>query len=259
MGAFAEYLVVDEKMVIKVPDNEVIEMDEASTLGMSFLTALGALGRWLGLNLDPDSPTAATTMERNETKTERLHGNSENSNGFESEPPTPVLVCGGSTTVGHYAIQLLKLAGGGKRFTVITTGSRASMPRLQKLGADVVLAREDGVEENLREIKRASSLAGGRGVAQALDCFSSQESAAACARALSSSPGEGRLHILFPVELPEDVREGVRKTFGLVHTSLGPEYAGMGVLDWMKPRRCGKITHSRQDGAGLIGGLRMGC
>ena len=236
VGAFAEYLVVDEEMVIKVPDNGAIEMDEASTLGMSILTALGALGRWLGLNLDPDSTTgAATTVEKNETKTERLNGNSKNSNGCEFESRTTVLVWGGSTAVGHYAIQLLKLAGRGKRFTVITTGSRASIPRLQKLGADVVLAREDGVEENLKEIKKAS-LAGGRGLAHALDCFSSQESAAACARALSSSSGEGRLHTLFPVELPEDVSEGVRKTFGLVHTLLGPEYADLSVLDWMNPR-----------------------
>lgn len=235
MGAFAEYLVVDEELVLKVPDNGAMEMDEASTLGMSFLTALGALGRWLGLNLDPESTTGATTVEENETKTES-NGNSENSNGFEFEPRTPILVWGGSTAVGHYVIQLLRLAGGGKRFTVITTGSRASIPRLQKLGADIVLAREDGVEENLKEIKRASSLAGDRGLTKALDCFSSKESAAACARALSSSPGEGRLHTLFPVELPEYAREGVCKTFGLVQTSLGPEYADMSVLDWMNPR-----------------------
>ncbi|KAG2174740.1 hypothetical protein INT43_005798 [Umbelopsis isabellina] len=179
IGSFAEYLVTDADLVIKVPDN--MPLDEASTIGLSFMTAVHALSSCLGLSL---KPKAADQVQEGKA----------------------VLVWGGNTACGIFAIQILKIAG----YYVIATASSNARQKLQSLGADVVLPRDDP-EETAAEVRTLAPH-----LAYALDCFSSSESAAACAHALGEKGGH--VHTLLPVEqnIPN-----VRTTFALVHSTLG--------------------------------------
>jgi NADPH:quinone reductase-like Zn-dependent oxidoreductase len=79
-GAFAEYVKADARLVFKIPD--FISWEEAATLSVAIKTVSLSLWRSLGLEATPERPT---------------------------ENPFPVLVYGGSTTMGTMAIQMLKL------------------------------------------------------------------------------------------------------------------------------------------------------
>ncbi|KAJ2958125.1 hypothetical protein NQZ79_g6242 [Umbelopsis isabellina] len=179
IGSFAEYLVTDADLVIKVPDD--MPLDEASTIGLSFMTAVHALSSCLGLSLEPG--TAGQIHE-----------------------PKPVLVWGGNTACGNFAIQILKIAG----YHVITTASSNARQKLQKLGADVILPRDDP-ERTAAEVRTSFPH-----LAYALDCFSSSETAAACAHALGEKGGH--VHTLLPID--QDI-PNVHTTFALVHSTLG--------------------------------------
>ncbi|KAI9277326.1 chaperonin 10-like protein [Umbelopsis sp. AD052] len=179
IGSFAEYLVTDADMVIKVPDS--MSLDEASTVGLSFMTAVHALSSCLGLPLEPRDDNHV-------------------------QEPKPVLVWGGNTACGNFAIQLLKNAG----YQVITTASENARQKLQKLGADTVLPRNDP-EKIASEVRALFPH-----LAHALDCFASSESAMACAHALGEKGGH--VHTLLPIE--QDI-PNVRTTFALVHSTLG--------------------------------------
>lgn len=179
IGSFAEYLVTDDDLVIKVPEN--MSLDVASTIGLSFMTAVHALSSCLGLPLE--------AIDTNHT-----------------HDPKPVLVWGGNTACGNFAIQILKIAG----YHVITTASSSARQKLQKLGADVVLPRDDPAK-TAAEVRALYPH-----LTHALDCFSSSQSAAACAHALGEKGGH--VHTLLPIEqhIPK-----VRTTFALVHSTLG--------------------------------------
>ncbi|CAM0141688.1 hypothetical protein VKS41_008860 [Umbelopsis sp. WA50703] len=179
IGSFAEYLVANADLVIKVPDN--MPLDEASTVGLSFMTAVHALSSCLGLPLEPRAAN-------------HIH------------EPKPVLVWGGNTACGNFAIQILKIAG----YHVITAASSNARQKLQKLGADVILPRDDP-ERTAADVRTLFPH-----LTHALDCFASSESAAACAHALGEKGGH--VHTLLPIEqhIPS-----VRTTFALVHSTLG--------------------------------------
>lgn len=179
IGSFAEYLVTDANLVIKVPEN--MPLDEASTIGLSFMTAVHALSSCLGLSLEPRAAD-------------------------QSHEPLPVLVWGGNTACGNYAIQILKIAG----YHVITTASSAARQKLQNLGADVILPR-DNPERTAAEVRTLFPH-----LAHALDCFSSSESAAACAHALGEQGGHVHTLLLVEQHIPN-----VHTTFALVHSTLG--------------------------------------
>ncbi|KAI8575069.1 hypothetical protein K450DRAFT_263476 [Umbelopsis ramanniana AG] len=179
IGSFAEYLVTDANQVIQVPDK--MSLDEASTIGLSFMTAVHALSSCLGLPLEPRSSDPV-------------------------QDPKPVLVWGGNTACGNFAIQILKNTG----YHVITTASSNAREKLQKLGADVVLPRNDP-EKTATEVRTLYPH-----LAHALDCFASSESAAACAHALGEKGGH--VHTLLPIE---QHFPNVRTTFALVHSTLG--------------------------------------
>jgi len=106
-GTFQERLVTPEIALAKKPSN--ISFEEAATLSVGTLTAAVALFWKFGL------PTPA----QNHTY----------------EKPEYLLVWGGSSSVGTYAVQLGHLAG----LTVITTASARNHENLKNLGATHVL------------------------------------------------------------------------------------------------------------------------
>lgn len=85
-GAFAEYVVADADLVLKVP--ETWAWGEAATLGMGVSTAV--LGLWVELGI----PVKLGNLGEREA---------------EGENGAWVLVAGGATATGTRAIQLLKL------------------------------------------------------------------------------------------------------------------------------------------------------
>ena len=118
-GAFAEYVVAEaERMIVPKPSTWTFE--QASQLGIAPFTALQCLHETLEL----PSPFDA-----------------------RSGPERTILIWGGSSSVGQYAIQFAKLGG----FRVITTASPKNFNLVKDLGADEVLDYGDeSVVENIR-------------------------------------------------------------------------------------------------------------
>ncbi|KAM0793514.1 hypothetical protein ACM66B_000953 [Microbotryomycetes sp. NB124-2] len=149
VGSFAEYTKIGSTLVWKVPDN--VSDEEAAALGgIGPHTAAQALFARLHLN-QPDSP---------------------------AKEAKPVLVWGGSGSVGLYAIQLANLAG----YKVIATSSPKNFDLLKSIGAEATysyadddtptkIAKDypdlqtalDTISEGGTTVKIAKSFAGGKG------------------------------------------------------------------------------------------------
>jgi NADPH:quinone reductase-like Zn-dependent oxidoreductase len=121
-GAFSEYLVTDaELQAVPIPGGWSFE--EAAQLGVSPLTALQCLHESLEL---PSPFEARSTAE---------------------QPQRTILIWGGSSALGQYAIQFAKLGG----LRVVTTASSKNFDLLKGLGADEVFDyRDEGVVEKIR-------------------------------------------------------------------------------------------------------------
>lgn len=107
-GTFAEYIIAKGDICILLPDS--ISFAEAATLGVGMVTIALGLYKVLGMPF-PTEPKS------------RL------------QPPSYLLIYGGSTASGTMAIQFAKLSGQ----TVITTCSPRNFDLVKNLGADLVL------------------------------------------------------------------------------------------------------------------------
>ncbi|THV06340.1 dehydrogenase [Dendrothele bispora CBS 962.96] len=108
-GAFAEYLVAPSHMFLELPLSWSFE--DGSQLAVACYTACQCLYQSLGLP-SPENPTTT---------------------------PIDILIWGGSSSVGHFAIQLAKLGG----MRVITTASPKHFDRLRTLGVDEIFDHRD--------------------------------------------------------------------------------------------------------------------
>ncbi|KAI3396957.1 hypothetical protein diail_11357 [Diaporthe ilicicola] len=103
-GAFSEYIVEKAVSVWRVPEN--LYWEEAASIGCAVTTSVG-MALWISLKL-PGTPEHPTS------------------------DPKFVLVYGGSTSSGTFAIQLLKLSG----YRVITTCSPTNFKLAEEYGAE---------------------------------------------------------------------------------------------------------------------------
>ncbi|KAF9000174.1 GroES-like protein, partial [Hymenopellis radicata] len=113
-GAYQQYVTIPAKVVMRLPKN--LSFDQGATVPICFVTACnGLLGKApIGLGLDP-----TLSLER------KYAGHT-------------ALIIGGSTCVGQYAIQLLKIIG----FTrIIVYASSPHFAFLQTLGATDLIDR----------------------------------------------------------------------------------------------------------------------
>ncbi|CAG8562528.1 7300_t:CDS:2, partial [Ambispora gerdemannii] len=110
-GAFAEYSLYDENISFRKPEH--LSFEEASTFPVGLLTA--AHGLYLALKLPLPS---------------KKHKYAE---------PEYILIWGGASSCGAYAIQLARLSG----LTVITTASTHNTEYLKSLGATYVIDYKD--------------------------------------------------------------------------------------------------------------------
>ncbi|KAI1351214.1 zinc-binding dehydrogenase [Xylaria sp. FL0043] len=181
-GAFAEYLVTESSLVWAVPDS--VSLQDASTVSLAFATAVQAMFQRLGLP-EPSKPATSAF---------------------------PVLINGGTSSVGLYAVQLAKLAG----LYVIATGSKQNHDLLTSLGADAVVDYKDASwPEKVRELSHDK-------LQHAFDCIAEKETTTAVARALSPTKG-GHVVCVLPrknSELPEGLTK-VKVESTVVYTVFG--------------------------------------
>ncbi|KAI1758707.1 zinc-binding dehydrogenase [Hypoxylon sp. FL1150] len=157
-GAFAEYAVVEESLVYAIP--EQVSYQDAAVIPLAFATAVQALFDRLKLP-EPSKPAKSAF---------------------------PVLINGGASSVGLYAIQLAKLAG----LFVIATGSPKNHELLKSLGADAVVDYKDlDWPEKVRKLSHD-------GLEHAFDCISEHGTPEAVSKALSPTKG-GLIVTLLPV------------------------------------------------------------
>jgi NADPH:quinone reductase-like Zn-dependent oxidoreductase len=176
-GAFAEYIVAESERGI-VPKPSTWSFEQASQLGIAPFTALQCLHE----TLEVPSPFDA-----------------------RSGPQRSILIWGGASSVGQYAIQFAKLGG----FKVITTASPKNFNLVKDLGADEVFEYGD---ENVVEKIRAYT---GNTLEIAIDTISEGKTPKQVTGAIGDKGG--KVAIILPYESP---RPDVEVKFSMVFALL---------------------------------------
>jgi NADPH:quinone reductase-like Zn-dependent oxidoreductase len=146
-GAFSEYLVTYADFVVHLPDTWSFE--DAAQLGIAPLSALMALYDLLELY---EFPWHESAIANPPTPQDTPHGRRHS-----------ILISGGASSVGQYAVQFAKLSG----LYVIATASERNFSLVRSLGADVVVDYHDPV----RAAKQIRDAAPGP-IEHAIDCVS---------------------------------------------------------------------------------------
>ncbi|KXJ87935.1 zinc-binding dehydrogenase [Microdochium bolleyi] len=197
-GAFAEYLATEPSLVFPVPDS--VSLEAASTVSLAVATAVQALFQRLGLP-QPGSSSAGS-----------------------SDKKTQVLIYGGTSSVGLYAVQLAKMAG----LRVIATGSARNHDLLRSLGADETVDYNDADwVEKVRSLTNDD-------LRYALDTISEGGSIESVASAISTAHG-GHVMCLLPwrgAKLPEDVAARVKVESTIAYTVFEKPLKGMEAFDY---------------------------
>ncbi|KAF6806660.1 zinc-binding oxidoreductase [Colletotrichum musicola] len=160
-GAFAEYLVTESSLVFPVPDS--VTDAQASVVSLAVATVLQALIQRLALP-SPVSPATSTI---------------------------PILINGGTSSVGLYAVQIAKKSG----LHVIATGSKKNHELLKSLGADVVIDYRDA--DWVEQVKKAAN----NGLKYAFDCISEVDTTKAVVQTIS--PEGGHVMCILPRKADE--------------------------------------------------------
>ncbi|KAI9150572.1 Trans-enoyl reductase ACTTS2 [Paramyrothecium foliicola] len=175
-GAFAEYLVTEASLVFPIPDS--VSFESAATVPLAFATAVQVLFQRLQL---PEPVAPASTR-------------------------TSVLINGGASSVGMYAVQLSKLAG----LFVVATGSKKNHELLKSLGADATIDYNDSDWiDQIRSVTEGN-------LKYAFDAISEEYTTPVIARALA--PG-GRIVCILPRKQEEiDASLNVKVESTIVYT-----------------------------------------
>jgi len=131
-ASFQQYVLVPAEIAAKIPDNITIE--QASTLPLGLATAAEGL---------------YGNGNRAETNAKRLLPRPWEAGGEDAFKGKSIIVFGGSTSVGQYTLQLLKLSG---YSTIIATASLHNTELLRSLGATHVIDRKAGVVSEAKKI-----------------------------------------------------------------------------------------------------------
>lgn len=188
-GAFAEYLKIDGDLAWKIPQG--VKDEDATTYGVSAVTAILALNVHLGLPLPFLEPEAGTKP------------------GQLVQAPT-VFVYAGSTCAGLFTVQLAKLAG----LTVVTTASPHSFDLVKSYGADRVFDYRSATAVN--DITAAFP-----DITYAVDCFSKGGSAAFCAKLLQSKGGK----VVTLLDQGKSKTPGVEYDTAMLYRVFGREFS----------------------------------
>ncbi|KAI0089232.1 zinc-binding oxidoreductase ToxD [Irpex rosettiformis] len=181
-GSFAEYVNALEDLVWKVPEG--LSAEQAAGMNVGPLTVVQSFysPKNLGLPIPP----------------------------AKVEGDQWILIYGGSSSVGMYAIQIAKISG----FKVATTSSPRNFELVKSLGADAVFDYRD--TDVVSKIKATTN----DSIHIALDTISTADSQLLTVNAFA--PGPGKLHlILVPSPPAQKVREDVKFTMSLLYSAFG--------------------------------------
>ncbi|KAL9052722.1 MAG: hypothetical protein Q9162_005223 [Coniocarpon cinnabarinum] len=189
-GAFAQYVIAKADVLIKTPDH--VSDAEAATYGVGLITTGQGLYQSLGLPLPGESTEGGR-----------------------------VLIYGGSTATGLFAIQMAKLSG----LTVATTCSPRNFDLVKRLGADGAFDYKDpNCGAQIREFTQNKC-------SHAFDCISEGSSGQICADGLTSATGIRYSSLLRGYEdtFPRKAEAQVcRTTVG--YTAVGEEFFFRGTV-----------------------------
>ncbi|KAJ3325443.1 hypothetical protein HDV06_004302 [Boothiomyces sp. JEL0866] len=185
-GSFAEYCVAEASLSYKIPDH--VTYAEGSTLGVGAGTAAMALFYHLGL----PTPEKPATGDR-----------------------PKLLVWGASGSVGHFAVQLGKLAG----LRVVATASPASHENILALGAEKVFDYRDP------EVSKKILEWAGNDLTYGLDAISEPNTVPLASHSMSG----GKLVLLLGTakDLAEN-NKNVQMVPMMYYTALGKPFTKMG-------------------------------
>ncbi|KAF9465716.1 chaperonin 10-like protein [Collybia nuda] len=178
-GTFAEYCLAEAQILVTIP--ATLSFEDAAGIGLAGFTACQALWQ----NQDLPTPLNPTSN------------------------PFPILIWGGASAVGQYAVQLAKLSG----LQVITTASPKNHELLKGLGADAVFDyRDPEVSNKIRQFS-------GDKLAHAVDCIATGDTPALVSTSFGSDGGY--VALVMPGDIP---RTDVKGEFSLVYTLFGKAF-----------------------------------
>ncbi|KAI0010864.1 GroES-like protein [Xylariaceae sp. FL0662B] len=180
IGAFSEYALAIEDLSCRLPAS--MSFDEASTFGVGIGTAGCSLFQYLNLPM-PDKPANKSFY---------------------------VLVSGGATATGMYAIQLLKASG----LKPIATCSAINMEMVKELGA--VKAFDYHSQSCGTDIRNYTE----HSLAFALDCVTTSETMSMCYQAIGRSGGRYMALEPFSTQI-KYTRRDIHSEWIMVHTLTG--------------------------------------
>ncbi|KAJ7244631.1 chaperonin 10-like protein [Mycena haematopus] len=170
-SGYQEYSIASAPQTFKIP--KYLGYEEASSIPLAYSTAVGAVFSDLKVPIPP----AGSSLP--------LPPNGE----------VPVLVWGGSSSVGAFAIQLLHLTG----YKVVATASPSNTEYVKSFGADIVIDYHDE-EKVVEEIKKATD---GK-LSLVVDTISENHSTELAAKSLG--PDGGIITVVLPVD--DSVKNG---------------------------------------------------
>ncbi|PWW73283.1 GroES-like protein [Tuber magnatum] len=180
-AAFQQYAVQNHDLISKIPNH--ISDDRAATIPLAGFTALVGLFHYTGLGLHPPRELQVRSRPR---------------------PPntTSILIIGGASNVGQFAIQYAKMVGFEK---IITTASRENHELVTKLGATHVIDRHTcDLAEQIKEIS-------GEDLRYAFDTISNDETYTTALRALAD---RHPVYFACVLPVPEDMSRFPKKADG---------------------------------------------
>lgn len=124
-GAFQDYCIAHHASVVKIPSG--LTFEEAAAVPVGVITAAVALQRYMGLHL----------RNSRQPRDEREW----------------ILVWGGATCTGYFAIQLANLYG----YRVVAVAGQRNRDYVYEAGAEIVLDREESPSSIVHEIRRVTS------------------------------------------------------------------------------------------------------
>lgn len=184
-GAFGEYCVSKGDVTIRVPYS--MSFTEAATLGVGLVT----IGQGLYQTLQLPTPTNP------------------------AKEKTPVLIYGGSTATGLFALQFAKLS----NLDVTTTCSARNFDLVKSYGADEAFDYTDPqCAQKIKEYTNDS-------LTYVFDCISEGSSPRICADAMSSKAGGHYSALLAVSDFP---RSDIRHGYTLGYTVVGERFTFRG-------------------------------
>ncbi|TFK63903.1 GroES-like protein, partial [Pluteus cervinus] len=170
-ATFQQYALAEAVTTAKIPEN--LSYDEASTFPVALSAAY--MGLYKGLELNP--PTAA---------------------GIGAYADTPIVITGGSSSVGQFALQLAKASGFSP---IITTASLKHTEFLKSLGATHVIDRKIPLSSLPAEVAKITD----KPIHFALDPISSAETQQAAYDVVEDG---GRVTVVLPKTMTEKEGSG---------------------------------------------------